>query len=207
MRSNNVLVIAPHTDDGEWGAGGTLAKLKEDGKDIFYAAFSSCANSLPDGLAPDTLVNECKAATSVLGIDELFIFDYEVRRFSYFRQEILEDMVKLKNKINPYLVLLPCSSDFHQDHSTIYNEGIRAFKGANLLGYELVWNTITMHTSFFSLLDEHHLQQKINAIMCYRSQESRNYHNEQFIRSLATTRGVQVNAKYAEAFELIRWIY
>jgi N-acetylglucosamine malate deacetylase 1 len=30
-RFNNVLVLAPHTDDGEFGCGGTMAPLIENG--------------------------------------------------------------------------------------------------------------------------------------------------------------------------------
>ena len=32
----NVYVLAPHTDDGELGAGGTIAKLVEFGANIYY---------------------------------------------------------------------------------------------------------------------------------------------------------------------------
>src|SRR5207244_7059171 len=35
-----VLVLAPHTDDGEFGCGGTMARLVEGGADVRYVAFS-----------------------------------------------------------------------------------------------------------------------------------------------------------------------
>lgn len=35
----NVLVLAPHTDDGELGAGGTINRLIEEGSKVTYAAF------------------------------------------------------------------------------------------------------------------------------------------------------------------------
>ena len=35
----NVYVLAPHTDDGKLGAGGTIAKLVELGANIYYFAF------------------------------------------------------------------------------------------------------------------------------------------------------------------------
>ena len=34
------LVLAPHTDDGEFGCGGTMARLVEAGTDVRYVAFS-----------------------------------------------------------------------------------------------------------------------------------------------------------------------
>ncbi len=44
-----ILVLAPHTDDGEFGCGGTISKLVREGNDVFYVAFSSCEKSLPIG--------------------------------------------------------------------------------------------------------------------------------------------------------------
>jgi LmbE family N-acetylglucosaminyl deacetylase len=35
-----ILVLAPHIDDGEFGCGGTIAKLIADRAEVFYAAFS-----------------------------------------------------------------------------------------------------------------------------------------------------------------------
>ena len=47
---------------------------------------------------------------------------------------------------------------------------------------------------------------KESALLCYESHGDRDYLNEQFIFSLARTRGVQINPEYAKAFEVIRWI-
>ena len=42
----NVLVLAPHTDDGELGAGGFMAKLIEQGAKVTYVAFYSSRSVL-----------------------------------------------------------------------------------------------------------------------------------------------------------------
>ena len=44
---NNILVVAPHTDDGELGAGGLIARAIEEGKRVVYLALSTAAESLP----------------------------------------------------------------------------------------------------------------------------------------------------------------
>ena len=85
-------------------------------------------------------------------------------------------------------------------------ETLRAFKQCTILGYEQPWNNISFNTDAFIRLQEKHLQKKIRALQCYGSQRHREYLNENFIRSLATTRGVQINVKYAEALEVVRWI-
>jgi LmbE family N-acetylglucosaminyl deacetylase len=157
---------------------------------------------------PMTLANEVKKATEILGVkkENLILFDFDVRHFPSHRQEILEEMVKLNASIKPDLVLMPNVNDIHQDHQTIYAEGLRAFKQTTILGYELPWNNLIFTTNTFIKLDEANIKQKIAALNEYKSQSARTYLNEDFIRSLARTRGVQIGTDYAEAFELVRWI-
>jgi N-acetylglucosamine malate deacetylase 1 len=156
----------------------------------------------------DTLKNEVINATNKIGIprENLIIFNYQVRKLNYKRQEILEDLVKLKKKIKFDLIFLPSLHDIHQDHTTIAEEGLRAFKTHRILGYELIWNNLSFDTTSFSILEEKHINKKIDALKEYKSQYGRPYMSDEFIKSLATTRGVQIGEKYAEAFEVIRWI-
>jgi LmbE family N-acetylglucosaminyl deacetylase len=206
IQFDTVLVLAPHTDDGELGAGGFISKLLEQGTQVYYAAFSLCRRSLGEGLAPDTLEIEVKAATNRLGIPplNLRLFDYDVRNFFSNRQDILEDMVKLKKELNPGLVLAPCSTDLHQDHQVVHNEMLRAFKDVSMLGYELPWNNLSIQTNCFISLDERHVITKAEALKEYKSQSLRKYCNENFIFSLATARGVQAGVDYAEAYQVLK---
>jgi LmbE family N-acetylglucosaminyl deacetylase len=203
-----ILVVAPHTDDGELGCGGSIAKFASEGKEVYYAAFSLCSKSLPPGLPEDTLANECKKATASLGISpaNLMLFDFEVRIFPKHRQEILEELVAIGKKIKPDLVFIPSVADIHQDHGVIHAEALRAFKNSSLLGYELPWNHPPFTSPFFINLSANDLSKKTEALKEYRSQSHRNYMQEDFIRSLAKVRGVQANSDYAEAFEVYKII-
>jgi LmbE family N-acetylglucosaminyl deacetylase len=203
-----ILILAPHTDDGEFGCGGTIAKLVDEGHDVYYAAFSACQQSVLPQFPSDILITEVKAATKVLGIkpENLILFDYDVRTFGYHRQEILDDLIKLRTDINPDIIFMPEKNDVHQDHRTIAEEGLRAFKYASILSYELVWNNITFTTSSFVHLSEEHVKTKVAALKEYQSQAHRPYSSESFVRSLAQVRGVQIGADYAESFDVIRWI-
>lgn len=201
-----ILVLAPHTDDGELGCGGSIAKFCTEGKEVFYVAFSLCARSLPEELPADTLANECKKATAILGMpaSNLIFLDYPVREFPAARQKILDELLQLNKKIQPDLVFLPSAPDIHQDHQVIHREGLRAFKNTSIVGYELPWNNSSFHTNLFIRLSKKEVDQKISALKEYRSQSHRNYMQEDFIRSLAKVRGVQCNAEYAETFEIYR---
>lgn len=207
-RFSRVLVLAPHTDDGELGCGGTMARLREAGVRVVYAAFSTARQSLPAGLPDDTLKHEVAAATARLGIPEedLLIYDYQVRKLNYSRQEVLEDLVRIRSEYAPDLVFMPSLHDVHQDHTTMAEEGLRAFKGVTLLGYELIWNNLTFTTNCFVRLEERHVERKAQALAEYRSQSGKAYASHDFIRSLARTRGVQIGAQFAECFEVVRWV-
>jgi LmbE family N-acetylglucosaminyl deacetylase len=206
IQNKKILVLAPHTDDAEFGCGGSIAKFIENNNEVFCATFSACEQSVLPQFPSDILITEVKNASKVMGIKEenLILFDFQVRTFNYKRQEILEEIIKLKKEINPDIVLLPSVKDIHQDHATIANEGIRAFKFSTILSYEMPWNNFDFNSCCFILLSEQNLQTKINAVKCYGSQAHRPYANETFIRSLATVRGTQIGKTYAETFEVLR---
>jgi len=204
----NVLVLAPHTDDGELGLGGTIAKFIENKAKVTYVAFSTAEQSVPEGLPRDILKTEVTAATKILGIpkENLIIYNYEVRKLNYVRQEILESLISLRRDNDFDLVFIPSLHDIHQDHTTIAQEGLRAFKNTTILGYELIWNNLQFNTECFSLLEERHIDKKIEALKAYESQGFRDYLSPDFIRSLSRARGVQIGSRFAEAFEVIRLI-
>jgi LmbE family N-acetylglucosaminyl deacetylase len=170
QNKKRVLVLAPHTDDGEFGCGGTISKMISEGHDVYYAAFSACQQSVLPQFPSDILITEVKAATKV------------------------------------DLIFMPDLQDIHQDHATIATEGLRAFKFASILSYELPWNNLTFTTSSFVHLSEEHVKTKVQALQEYQSQAHRPYSDEDFLRSLARTRGVQIGTRYAEAFNIVRWI-
>lgn len=207
-KDKKILVLAPHTDDGELGAGGTIAKMLQQGNEVYYAAFSTAEQSVIEGFPKGILKTEVKSATKVLGIKEenLIIFNYEVRRLNYHRQEILEELVKIRSSIQPDVIFMPSVNDMHQDHITIAQEGLRVFKNKTILGYELIWNNLSFNTQCFVKLRKEHVSSKVEALKQYLSQAHREYMSEEFIFSLAKARGVQIGCEYAESFEVVRMI-
>lgn len=202
------LVLAPHTDDGEIGCGGSISRWVEEGLEIHYVAFSAARSSVRPEFPEDILETEVRKAVGVLGIPEgrLRLFEYPVRRFSEHRQEILDDLIRLREEIRPAVVFMPSTNDIHQDHQVIAREGLRAFKRHTLLGYEEPWNNVVFETRCFVPLEERHVEKKIEALACYESQQHRAYLDAGFVRALARTRGTQLEGGYAEAFEVLRWV-
>lgn len=207
LNPKTVLVLAPHTDDGEFGCGGAVARFAEQGSRVISVAFSAAEQSVPDHLPRDILRTEVVEATRCLGIadEDSLCLDFEVRRFPEFRQQLLDRMIELNREYKPDLVFMPSSADTHQDHETIRKEGFRAFKRTCILGYEAPWNCLDFKTQGFVHLTEQQLEKKIAAVDCFQSQAHRTYANRDYLLGIATMRGTQIGTRYAECFEVIRW--
>ena len=201
----NVLVLAPHTDDGELGAGGTIAKLVEAGSQVTYIAFSTASDSVPQGLPPDILKTEVKAATEALGIldKNLIVYDYQVRHLNYHRQDILEDLIKLRENNQFDLVLTPSLKDIHQDHVTIAKETVRAFKNITILGYELIWNNLSFDTNVL-LSSRSDIYRKNTPLLGVISLKITANIFLGILRFQLQQLGAFKLTKYAECFEVIR---
>lgn len=199
-----ILVLAPHTDDGELGAGGYIHQSIANGATVTYVAFSDCKESVPEGFEKDILTKECKKATEVLGINDVRILDFPVRLFSDKRQEVLDQLIMLRKELDPDEILTPSTFDIHQDHQVITAEAMRAFKNRTIFGYELPWNCIDFKSQLFIEISSENIKAKMQALSKYQSQQNRNYFKDGCLSEYAKFRGGLVNLEYAEVFEVIR---
>jgi LmbE family N-acetylglucosaminyl deacetylase len=199
-----VLVLAAHTDDGEFGCGGTIARLLDEGVEVRYVAFSTATKSLPEGFPPDALAREVEEATAALGITNLAVHDFDVRTFPERRQDILELLIAEWEEWHPDAVFQPSLHDVHQDHQVVAAEGLRAFKRTTILGYEIPWNNFDFSYQAYIALTQAQVERKIAALAKYASQQHRRYSDPEYIRNLARTNGINVNRDYAEVFQVHR---
>lgn len=202
-----ILFVGAHADD-EVSAAGTLAKFKERGHEIYLTIFSFCEESSEALGHPKTILEkEFAHSIDALKIDPYHVFahHYRVRHFPRFRQSILEDLVQLKKKIKPHLILTHNTMDIHQDHRTISEECRRGFKECMILGYESPGHTIfSNNNTCYVKLRWHHIEVKRECLHCYESQTVRPGMTKEVRESLARLRGAQIGHIYAEAFEVVR---
>ena len=197
-RFTNVLVLAPHTDDGEFGCGGTMARLIEGGARVTYAAFCTAAKSVPEGFPRDVLKREVRAATGVLGIPEadLRVYDFEVRTFPTVRQEILEEMIVLQQELRPGL-RADAGADRPppgpQDHRRGGPARVQAHDGDGLRDPLEQHQLSTTRPTCASRSATS--TRRSQALACYESQGHRNYTREDYIRNIALTRGIDVGLR------------
>jgi len=198
MNKKKILALSPHTDDIELGCGGTLARLSRQNSDIKVLVFSQTMNK------PE-ITDEFKESMKILKIKHE-IFNFPIRDFPENRQAILE-ILYLESLKDYDLVFCPSSFDTHQDHEVIRQEAFRAFKTTSMLGYKLDWNNREFRKDMFVELNTSDVLFKNKMLDCYKSQSFRPYFQNEYSYKNAMMTGVQIKKEFAEAFEVIRWIF
>jgi LmbE family N-acetylglucosaminyl deacetylase len=194
---NKILILSPHPDDGILGAGGTISRFIEEGKEVWYLIFSWQNQGFS--------MEEIENSLLTLGIrrKNIIILDYPVRRFNEKRQEILQEMVSFRSKIAPELIFCHSSDDTHQDHKVVREEAFRAFKWSSIWGYDLPWNTRNFKADKFVSLYHRNIEKKIKALKVIESQQNRRYYNPKRREANAIAVGEKISEDFAEAFEII----
>jgi LmbE family N-acetylglucosaminyl deacetylase len=198
----NVLAISPHTDDVELGAGGFIARLTEEGHHVVVVALSKGNDQ------NGALETEFFNAMNVLQVSDWQVSNLPTREFYNHRQSILDLFVRYSHG-GFDLVLMPSRQDVHQDHITVNQEAIRAFRHSSMLGYELSHNIVgsTPEWCFYAALDESHILTKLKALRCYESQSAKPYMHPGLILGTSELHGTHIGKTAAERFEVIRWIF
>lgn len=213
MRLNlqKVLVLSPHTDDMEIGAGGTVRLLVDKGIHVRLLVFSDCKKSINQNEYPkDVLRRECRAAANHLGIQDHQILEFPVRDFPEHRQEILEIIYEERRDFNPDLVISSWPNDMHQDHRTIGREAFRAFmrNDTSVWFYPIPGTCPGFSPQIFIPLKAEDLLEKIEMLHMYRTQvKMRDYFTNEKIESQLSFYGTFISTRYAEAFEIGKEIF
>lgn len=203
-----ILFVGAHADDIELGCGGALAKYLEEGHKIKIIVFSKNKNLWPEQK------KEFLNAVKILGVDDVEDYDMEAcwREFQEKRQFVYNVLEKNREEFMPNIVFVHSGFDTGQDHQTVNDEAKRVFKKTSTIyGYEFPNNNLEFKYHTFIKLEERHIEKKIEALKCYKSQaqnelKAHNYMDGDYIKALARVRGQQVFSEYAECFEVIREI-
>jgi LmbE family N-acetylglucosaminyl deacetylase len=201
-----VLFIGAHPDDIEISCGGTISKLYYEGQDITWLILSDCNESLPKD-KHGQLVSESSNSAFTFGDIKLIRGCYPVRQFKEHRALILDDLVELRNSLNPEMVFCHNPSDIHQDHSTVGGEAIRAFnRKASIIFYGSSYNLPIVKNNYYVKLSEQDVENKLNSLKCYQSQVElkRTYFSDEYIKGLMAVYGIEIGCDYAEAFEIFK---
>jgi len=196
-----VCCIGAHPDDIELGCGALIADIADLTNVICVTLSGNRRNP-----QLNNLVEEHHASMCILGIkpENAILHDFTTRRFQAARQEILEVMLDLKKQYHPEVVLVHTAQDIHQDHKTITEEALRAFRGTTLLGFDVLRSSYGFFPDFLVEVSEKGVKTKIEALKAYKTYADKYYFDESIIHATAIRHGALAERPFAEGFDILR---
>jgi LmbE family N-acetylglucosaminyl deacetylase len=196
-----VLFLGAHPDDIELGCGALLHNIVNK-TDVLCVTLSDNQDN------PDLqhVKNEHYEAMAILGIPEkkIILGPFATRVFPDSRQEILEYFLDLRRDFKPDLIFTHSNQDVHQDHNTMTDEALRAFRGITVLGFDVVRSSYGFFPHFLVEVAEEDVNKKIEALSKYETYRDRYYFNSDLTRAIMARHGALAECPFAEGFDILR---
>jgi LmbE family N-acetylglucosaminyl deacetylase len=196
-----LLFLGAHPDDLELGCGALIHH-------VVQLAEVSCVTLSDNQENPElrNLVEEQKRSMAILGVpaDRLRYGPFTTRVFPEARQEVLQFLLQLRADVRPDIVFVHSSHDVHQDHLTMTEEALRAFRGITLLGFDVVRSSYGFFPHFLIEVGEEDVKAKIAALSEYKTYRDKYYFNSELTRSIMVRNGALAEATFAEGFDILR---
>ena len=201
FHGKRVLFLGAHPDDIELGCGALLHHIVRE-TDILCVTLSDNQKN------PDlkNVKEEHYVSMAILGvpIEKIIFGPFTTRVFPDARQEILEYFLKLRRDFQPDLIFVHSRQDIHQDHTTMTDEALRAFRGITVLGFDVVRSSYGFFPHFLVEVTEDDVTKKIEALSQYETYRDRYYFNAELTRSIMVRHGALAECPFAEGFDILR---
>ncbi len=196
-----VLFLGAHPDDIELGCGALLHHIV-DQTDVLCVTLSD--NQQNPNL--QNVKSEHYRSMAVLGVPEenIILGPFTTRVFPDARQEILEFFLQLRREFEPDLIFTHSKQDVHQDHNTMTDEALRAFRGITVLGFDVVRSSYGFFPHFLVEATEEDVNKKIEALSQYATYRDVYYFNSELTRSIMVRHGALAEVPFAEGFDILR---
>jgi len=199
----NILIVGAHPDDYELGMAGTIKKHVKEGQNIISIIMS---NGEAIG-GTNERVKEAKKSSQLLGINTIYFLNFKDTKISSGIESIkkIEQIIK-KHKIDR--IYTHSLRDTHQDHR---NTCLAVLSAGRNVGQILFFESPSSDFDFRPTLFidiSNYLKEKIDSLNIYKSLSKlkKRYLEIKVIKDSASFRGYQSNLKYAECFEVFRFI-
>ena len=207
----NVLAIGAHFDDVELGCGGTLAKRAREGDRVYVyvATVSGFTNHYNQTVrSSQTAREEAEAAMKVLGVHELIC-----GRFKTLEVEFVDllnvELLRIVEEKKIELVFSHWPGDIHHDHQAVGKASIHSCRHVpRQLLYRSNWyhSTEDFRGNFYVDITES-WDAKQRAIEAHATELERTGRKWiGFFRNEAENAGQRIGVRYAEVFEVLKWL-
>ncbi|MGR9073099.1 MAG: PIG-L deacetylase family protein [Gammaproteobacteria bacterium] len=207
----NILAIGAHFDDVELGCGGALARhvAKGDAVYVFVATVSGFSNQYDQTVRTnECALEEARNAMDVIGAKELICGRFKTLEVE-FVDELNIQILRIVQEKEIDLVYAHWTGDIHHDHMAVARASLHSCRHVpRLLMYRSNWyhSTQDFRGNFYVDISAY-WQVKENAIRAHASEVERT--GEQwigFFKNEAENAGQRIGVKYAEVFELVKWL-
>lgn len=203
FHGRKVCFVGAHPDDIEIGAGALIAHIAK--RTEVYCLTLSDNQKNPE---LRNVISECRRSMRVLGVNDehSIIGTFETRRFPEQRQEILEYLIRFNNTQRPDIVFTHTKADIHQDHATVTDEVLRAFRGTSVFGFDVIRSSYGFFPNFLVEVCKEDVELKIKALAEYETYRNKYYFDPSATRAILVRNGVIAQRPFAEGFETLRII-
>ena len=203
-RVDSVVLVAAHPDDIVVGCGGTLLELCRAHPGVPVSALIlTGGGSLREEEERDALAGFCPGAQLRVGVLDLPQGQLPARW-----ERVKRGLEDLRSRADPGLLFGPAPRDGHHDRRLVADLVSGTFPDHLVLGYELLQRDGNLEQpTVYSPLAEPVLREKIDKMReYYGSQRDRPTFDADHVSGLAQMRGMQCQARFAEAFHVNRLI-
>jgi LmbE family N-acetylglucosaminyl deacetylase len=206
-----ILAIGAHFDDVELGCGGALAAHVDRGDEVyvFVATVSGFTNLDDQSLRSNKVAKaEAEEAMKVLGVKQMFCGDFKTLEVE-FVDSLNIQILRLVEQLGIEQVYTHWTSDIHHDHQAVARASLHSCRHVpRLLMYRSNWyHASSEFRGNFYVDITNYWSVKELAISEHRSEMNRTGEKWiSFFRNEAENAGQRIGVKYAEVFEVTKWL-
>ena len=196
-----VLFLGAHPDDIELGCGALIHHIAP----ISQVTCVTLSDNQKNAELPN-VVSEQLRSMEILGVPRSRVRHgpFTTRVFPQARQEILQYFLALREELHPDVIFVHSNHDIHQDHLTMTEEALRAFRGITLLGFDVVRSSHGFFPHFLVEVDETDVAAKIESLAQYKTYEGKYYFRSELTRAILVRHGALAEKMFAEGFDILR---
>ena len=207
----NVLAIGAHFDDVELGCGGALAKhaARGDTVYVYVATVSGFTNQYNQTVRTSkTALSEAREAMAILGVKELLCGKFKTMQIEFLDALNIE-ILKIVQEKQIEKAYVHWAGDIHHDHQAVAKASLHSCRHVpRMLMYRSNWYQSTMEFRGNFYIDiTRHWKTKEKAIRAHASEMNRTGQKWiSFFKNEAENAGQRIGVKYAEVFEVVKWL-
>ena len=221
-----VLVIAAHPDDEVLGCGGTIARLAQEGQDVYIAILGEGLTSRyqqreqADQALVEALRARSRQVAEMLGARDVFLYNLPDNRFDTVPLlDVIKIIEELAERLQPQVIYTHHGGDLNVDHVIVHRAVLTATRPVagcpvkEMYAFEVPSSTEWAFGQFQPAFRPNvfvdisaTLETKVRAMALYESEARPFPHprSPQALRAIAQRWGSAVGVEAAEAFELVR---